>query len=114
MAVHTILNQGNLKIKYSQIPVFEKWPGATAFGKACDQMESGEWDGLVEDRYEVVYHDGDGIWCIAGLVGTLDEAMRLAGTVQPSPLVTVPAGYAITSTGDMVLQDDWDEIEGSI
>lgn len=114
MAIRTLLNQGNLKIKHWQIPVFEKWPGATAFGKASDLMEAGQWDGLIEDRYEVTYHAGDGIWCIAGTASTMEGAVQLAGTVQPSPLVAIPQGYAITSAGEMVLQDDWDEIEGSL
>lgn len=33
---------------------------------------------------------------------------------QSEQIEKIPTGYAVTSTGDLVLQADWDEIEGAM
>jgi hypothetical protein len=107
-------NKNNLKINHTQVPYFSKWPGYLAFSEASDQLASGMWNGDVQDRYEVLYHSGGGIWSIAGVRFSMDDAIELASTTQPKPLQVIPAGYAITSTGEMVLEADWDAIEGNM
>ena len=40
--------------------------------------------------------------------------IALANSTHAQPVSRIPGGYAMTSTGKVVLQDDWDEIEGNM
>ena len=44
---------------------------------------------------------------------SFEDAVALLDGTGYSPVV-IPAGYAVTSTGEVVLQEDWDEIEGAM
>ncbi len=72
-------------------------------------------NGVKFPSYIPVNKHGDGWQGVNGYVSekTLEDAIAaLVGTSAKD--VVIPPGYAMTSTGKVVLMEDWDEIEGSI
>lgn len=108
-------DKNNLVIKHYVFPVgdYSDYGGFLGWGRACDDAKAGLIPSV--NRYEVVYYSGGGIWCIAGSVSTMDEAIALANAQSPARWDGgIKSGYAVTSTGKTVFQADWDDIEGDM
>ena len=93
----------------------------------------------VAEQYQILaYRDGTfsanvwhwatsdlGYWTVANTCHRLDRsdvvkknvlALHVPSIYRPTAFApsTIPDGYAVTSTGETVLIDDWDEIEGNM
>jgi hypothetical protein len=109
------IDKDNLVIKEYLLPSKEyatPWPGALEWAKLCNLAEAGAIP--AQTKYEVVQFIGNGIWSIVGSSHDLREAVEIAATASPEPYVKIPSGYMTTSTGELVLADDWDTFEGSL
>lgn len=103
----------NLKIKEYILPADREWRGISDWSERCDQASSGEIPSRLS--YEIVYYSGDGIWCIGGNSESKEEAIAIALAQNPAPWDGgLEPGYVLTSTGEKILAEDWDDVEGAM
>ena len=101
-----------VKIKEYVHPAGVEYQGYLQWATAVEAAKKGEIPAIT--HYDVVSCGRDGIWSIVGSSYDRDEAIEIAAAIKPLNINEIPAGYAVTSTGDVVAQDDWDEIEGAM